>query len=1035
MAAAAQQAVATAAPWLALSDDALWEMMFGPTLPREWLVSFDGGYCLECGKAQTIYGWQTDPFAYPWKVRCPHCGALFPTNDFAAYYRTGLDAHGIFNRDQADRSLLYNMAHPDPADPLHGVGVDDGWGYTAGDRSWRFIAYLLIRGPWKQGVLGGIRNLATAYLLTGEAVYARKALILLDRVADLYPRFDFKTQANCYEGIGSPGYVSIWHDACVETQQMALAYDVVREGLADPEVVRFLAARARSVGLANPKDTPEAIRRNIEDGLLRHPLTHIDKIKSNYPTTEIAELMLIAILGETGWRATFDRLLDVMVAGASTVDGLTGEKGLNGYAAGTLGALSRALSLFMRLDDGLLPALLRRHPKLNQSWRFHVDTWVDERFYPTCGDGGGFAAPHTAYCGISPCGADPDPLAPSPYPFLMALHRTTGDPLYVQLIYKLNGHTVDGLPVDFFAADAAAFRREVVGVIERVGADCTVGSVNKQEWCLALLRSRDPVTRATAWLDYDAGGNHGHSDAMNLGLYAFGLDLMPDFGYPPVQYGGHDTVKALWYWHPAAHNTVVVDGRCQTAGYAAIRGRTTLWADTAGLRLIRANAPAAGFGQYTFTGTDHERICFYFAMPGAIDRVEVFTEPSPGEGWQPVFADDFKRDQLGPDWQVVSGEWRIVDGVAVGDGVLLCTRRFPGNQRMVYRARSASSFPSNYGVNLAADDRAAGSCLYFAFESYGNGNSRLYLGGAEIAAEAPPVAPRGEWLDITCEMRNQLFRHIINGQIVQEYLNGDDDGQFERTIALADIPSGGSYLLDIFRVVGGVEHVKFQHSTFATLETRGLTPQPVPDYGHDTVMRNSRLDPDVQPGWRADWRIHDHLNVLPPERDAHLHYLDLTSDTEAGTVEQWVSTPQETPFDETWIPALMLRRTGVPPLASTFVAVIEPALDAPRIASARRVAVVTPDGTPYPDNIVGVVVEFADGARDIWLAADLENTAGAHPAWSAHRAMALPTFDLRTDADCCLLRLDPSGCPARAILCRGSDLFYGGFRLDAEVMP
>ena len=61
-------------------------------------------------------------------VQCPHCHELFPKNDFEKFYRSGLDAHGVFDTTRADRSLLYNTEHPDPKDPLHAFGVDDGEG-------------------------------------------------------------------------------------------------------------------------------------------------------------------------------------------------------------------------------------------------------------------------------------------------------------------------------------------------------------------------------------------------------------------------------------------------------------------------------------------------------------------------------------------------------------------------------------------------------------------------------------------------------------------------------------------------------------------------------------------------------------------------------------------------------------------------------------------------------------------------------------------------------------------------------------------
>lgn len=88
-----------------------------------------------------------------------------------------------------------------------------------------------------------------------------------------------------------------------------------------------------------------------------------------------------------------------------------------------------------------------------------------------------------------------------------------------------------------------------------------------------------------AWLHYESACRHGHHDGMNLGLFARELDLLPEFGYPPVQFGGWRSPRALWYTKAAAHNTVVVDGKDQSGkGYDAsgrpvsIAGLTTLWA-------------------------------------------------------------------------------------------------------------------------------------------------------------------------------------------------------------------------------------------------------------------------------------------------------------------------------------------------------------------------------------------------------------------------------------------------------------------------
>lgn len=52
---------------------------------------------------------------------------------------------------------------------------------------------------------------------------------------------------------------------------------------------------------------------------------------------------------------------------------------------------------------------------------------------------------------------------------------------------------------------------------------------------------------------------------------------------------------------------------------------------------------------------------------------------------------------------------------------------------------------------------------------------------------------------------------------------------FERTVVLIDISDTDAYLLDVFRVAGGHEHVRCMHSAFARLATRSLTLRPLTD--------------------------------------------------------------------------------------------------------------------------------------------------------------------------------------------------------------
>ncbi len=298
--AARDRMVEAARPWLEMSQDELWGLMFGPTITRSWMV-WSNGSCPSCRVGVPMYEWLVRPRELALKVRCPRCGAAFPTNDFDAYYRSGLDESGVFDPPRADRSLLFNAEHPAPGDPLRSFGVDDGEGYVDGDRRWRFIGAWLVYGQWKQLVLGGIKALSEASLVTGEPDYARRAGILLHRVADLYPAHDFERQGLAYEKGHGSGYVSTWHDACAEARALALAYDMVSGAIAaDPELAAFLrgkAAQWRGVGGCG---TPAEVCRHIEDGILRDTLANTKKITSNFPQTDITRLVIFAVLGEAG---------------------------------------------------------------------------------------------------------------------------------------------------------------------------------------------------------------------------------------------------------------------------------------------------------------------------------------------------------------------------------------------------------------------------------------------------------------------------------------------------------------------------------------------------------------------------------------------------------------------------------------------------------------------------------------------------------------------------------------------------------------
>jgi hypothetical protein len=687
-----RQIVAAAQPWRRMSDERLWSLMFGSTITRSWMV-WSNGHCPACKASVPMYAWEMDALKYPWKTRCPHCRALFPTNDFARFYRSGLDADGVFDPRRADRSLLYNAAHPDPKDPLHRFGVDDGEGYVEGEKRWRFIGAYLIYGQWKQAILEGVKRLAAAYTVTRDPVYAHKAGVLLHRIADLYPTMDFGKQGLVYEEKGRSGYVSTWHDACEETRELALAYDQVREAVGqDAKLADFLARKAKRRGGSAPKWSGAQVLQHIEAGILRDALANREKIYSNYPRTEIAILTILTVLD---WRANREAVmtqLDAVIGKATAVDGVTGEKGLAGYSAYTIQGLAILLGQYSRIEPDFLPALFRRNPSLRQTWRFFIDTWCQQQYYPQTGDAGSFGARFPRYAGVILPAPDDLSLAsallPSMHAFLWQLYEITGDAAYVQALYHANGSRVQGLPYDLFAENPQALQRRVESVIAQHGAEIRPGSVNKTAWHLAILRGGEGANARALWLDYDSGGYHAHADGMNIGLFAKGLDLLPDFGYPPVQFGGWGSPRARWYTLTAAHNTVVVDGAnhrslagstAERAGYEGLpAGKTTLWADGKQFRAVRASGPEMVNGrQFERTlamidlsesdfyvldlfrvvgGRDHAR--FLHSHFGTVSTFGLNPAPAPDYGygaWMRRFQTD---PSPAPGWSVV---WKIED--------------------------------------------------------------------------------------------------------------------------------------------------------------------------------------------------------------------------------------------------------------------------------------------------------------------------------------------------------------------------------------
>ncbi len=550
----AKERVEAADYWMNLDYDQLWELMFPSTIKRSWMVRSDG-QCPDCKEDVHMYNWVIDAKNLPWKLTCPHCKNVFPKNDFHAYYQSGICEDGVFRYEKADQTLLVNEKDGSK------YGVDDGFSYIdpKGDKYW-FIATYLVYGQWMQIMVDGVVKLSDAYCITGDIEYARRTAIMLDRIADLYSDFDFTEQGIMYEEEKtSKGYVSYWANASGEAQSLAISYDKIFSTIKNDSVlIDFLHEKAVKHQLSNEKASAADIQRNIEDGILKDTIDHLYKVLTNYPNTEITDITLSLILDDPVLDKKVHDIMDDIIDVGTYVDGIAGEKG--GYSTASPGYFFNLLSLLNQSEQYSIASLIKRYPRLVDCYKFHIDTWVLNKYYPGHGDGGRLNDPSYRHLLSTEHAKGSAVFSMTQPAFAYELYKCTKDPDFVKVLYISNNYSTKGLfENDFTVPDSKALQEEIDQLIKEQGADLNGNCVDFKRFRSAILKSGKGEHKRAAFLDYDTGGNHSHQDALNIELYAKGMKFLPDFGYPPVNCGGWKGPNFKWYHIPSAHNLVVID--------------------------------------------------------------------------------------------------------------------------------------------------------------------------------------------------------------------------------------------------------------------------------------------------------------------------------------------------------------------------------------------------------------------------------------------------------------------------------------------
>lgn len=572
------QTTAVADKYVALGLDRLWSAITPQSVPRSYAVNQELGSPVT-GKKIDEYGqfpYEMDAWTEPWKLTDPSSGYKFPTNDYAAYYKSGLDDAGVFDPKRADRSLLVNTLYPEKGKTW---GVDDGYGWVDGNGNrYTFVAYYNHIELWEDFIFKALINLRDAYLYTGEAKYADAGIVMLDRIADLYPAMDTSVYAwaDGYRNSSTTGDRGKILGSIAESEfirDIISCYDAFWPALANDSAasVRFLAKKAGVYKLGSSKSTADLVKANIETGLIRqiYPAVTKAQITGNFGMPQSALAMAAVVLDEPGTTEQWLRFVaqtgglvtskdTAQVTGGNLLSTLVDQVDSDGYGNEASPHYNETWLLNTKLIADILAGYDRNpigdlydNVKFKKMLYSYIDLVMVGKYTPQIGDSGSVGNPGLLL--------EPDVLRDA--------YAKYDDPKLAQALYYISGDSFADLHGGIFDDDAGELANKLKAVVDEFGP-LQLDSDNLTGYGLAIMRegrtdsSFADDRQRDVWLYYGRNGiSHPHKDSLNIGVHAFGLDLAPDMGY--VSYADDNALRAQWESNTVSHNTVVVDRAMQ----------------------------------------------------------------------------------------------------------------------------------------------------------------------------------------------------------------------------------------------------------------------------------------------------------------------------------------------------------------------------------------------------------------------------------------------------------------------------------------
>ncbi len=702
------------------------EMITPPEIPRAFDVHRDG--CPVCGdkiKKHGMYAWIIDE-AKPFKLQCPECGTVFPDNDYEAYFKSGFK----------DQSLLT------------GKIVDAGRGWRNGgkpDKYW-FVAYY---NHWtmKRRIENLLTSLAAGYIRTGDGALARRALAMLDSLADCYPRYDYNKQSRYAEEVHPP-YTGRIVNAIWETGIAASIAD------AYAKVAPALSTEDAELRAVTGKDNA-AIRDNIENNMLRvmadDVMTQNGRIHGNYGMHQRALLKIaLALKGRGGdpddramvrWVTdyrksyAFSTPFDYVIYTSVFGDGAAMES--PGYNSLWLDCIAQMAELLR--EYGMDYAKL--HPSSARLFTSPAKLVVCGAFSPSSGDSGSIGAKFIYNGG-------PGAVR---YSF-----KSAPGPESAALLLRLKGATEEEKAAAAKLADPLfGYRSNLLSA-----------------YGVASLQNENPANPAAFWISFGHYPGHKHLDALNIELFTGTGQLMPDFGYPDSA-SADDPERFAFYSNTLVHNTMVIDEKAQLPK----TGRILAYDSGKFAQYIRAEAPGVYPGVAKYERSD----LVMEVAPGKLVVLDVFRAEG-GKQHDLFFHSAGETVETNLEWTTQQGGTlagpEVARGVFYDDpryaGEIKGPRNFSGYRGSGYQyltnVRSAENRPGSVltlPVSETGKAMAEGKGTFVRIHPVSSGTETLLL-----SEGAPPRTQRGAPEKVVFLTRRRTTEKALTSTFVTVLENG-----------------------------------------------------------------------------------------------------------------------------------------------------------------------------------------------------------------------------------------------------------------------